>query len=222
MARKQLSLKQLAIDKDNTSIAIAVGLAAFIIVFALVASQALWQQRGYQAKVISKKKVALKELKRSSSEVEKLKTSYATFADAKENVLGGNPGGTGDRDGDNSRLVLDALPSKYDFPAVTTSLEKVFKNYKIESIEGTDDEVNQGSIEASGSPELVEIPFVITLSAGAASTKSILETYERSIRPFQIQKVSLKSEKDEVKTTVTAKTYFQAPKKFDVKREVMR
>lgn len=222
MARQQLSLKQLAIDKDNTSIAIAVGLAAFVVVFSLFASQALWQQRGYQAKVINKKKTALRELKRSAGEVDKLKASYVAFADAKENVLGGSATGTGDKDGDNPRLVLDALPSKYDFPAVATSLEKVFKDYKIDSIEGTDDEVTQSAVEASGNPQLVEIPFVITLSGSASATKNILSTYERSIRPFQIQKVSLKSEKDEVKTTVNAKTYFQAPKKFDVKREIMR
>lgn len=222
MARQKISLKQLAIDKDNTTIAIAVGVAAFIIVFSLVASNALWSQRGYQAEVIGKKKVALKELKKSVDEVDKLKDSYTAFADQPVNVIGGSSTGSGDMDGDNSRIVLDALPSKYDFPALTTSLEKMFKDYQIQNIEGTDDEVAQAAVEPTGSPELVEIPFAVTLNSSASSTKSALSMFERSIRPFQIEKLTFKGENNEVKVTVNAKTYVQGQKKFDVKREVQR
>lgn len=82
MARQQISLKQLAIDKDNSAIVLAVGLAAFVIVFSLVASNALLKQRSYQAKVIGQKKTALKQLKQNASEVEKLKTSYQAFAES--------------------------------------------------------------------------------------------------------------------------------------------
>lgn len=222
MARQKISLKQLAIDKDNTTIAIAVGVAAFVIVFSLVASNALWSQRGYQAEVIGKKKVALKELKKSVDEVDKLKDSYTGFADQPVNVIGGSSTGSGDMDGDNSRIVLDALPSKYDFPALTTSLEKMFKDYQIQNIEGTDDEVAQAAVEPTGSPELVEIPFAVTLNSSASSTKSALSMFERSIRPFQIEKLTFKGENNEVKVTVNAKTYVQGQKKFDVKREVQR
>lgn len=222
MAKQKISLKQLAIDKDNTAIAIAVGLAAFIIVFSLIALNSLWEQRGYQSKVISKKKTALNELKRSANEVDKLKNSYTAFADAPQNALGGSSTGTGDKDGDNPRLVLDALPSKYDFPALATSLEKVFSAYQIQSIEGTDDEVNQAAVEPAGSPELVEMPFVITMTASSSTTKPALSVFERSIRPFQINKLTLKGEDGEIRITADAKTYFQGSKKFDVKREVQR
>ncbi len=219
MARQKISLKQFAIDKDNTTIVMAVGIAAFVVVFSLVASNALLKQRSYQAKVISKKKIALNQLKKNADEVEKLKTSYQVFASAQQNALGGSSSGTGDRDGENARLVLDALPSKYDFPALTTSLEKVFKPYNIESITGTDDEIAQSEEESAVSPKPVEIPFAIAMNSNAQSTKNILELFERSIRPMQIQKLDIAGQASELKVTVTGKTYFQPQKIFDVKTE---
>ncbi len=219
MARQQLSLKQLAINKDNTAIVIAVGLAAFIVVFSLVASNALLKQRSYQSKVIGKKKIALRQLKTNAAEVDKLKISYQAFADAQQNVLGGSATGNGDKDGANPRLVLDALPSKYDFPALTTSLEKVFKPYKIESITGTDDEVAQAAASLSATPQPVEVPFAITLNGSTQSSKDILRLFERSIRPFQIQKMTITGASNQLKINVEGKTYFQPQKKFDVRME---
>lgn len=222
MPKQQISLKQLAINKDSTAIVVVVGLASFILVFSLISSHALLQQRAYQAKVIGKKKVALQQLEDNAQEVEKLKTSYRAFAEKPENVLGGNPEGNGEKDGSNPRLVLDALPSKYDFPALTTSLEKVFKQYGIESITGTDDEVAQSAAEASVSPQPVEMPFTITITGNAQNTKELLQKFERSIRPIQVQKVTINGASNQLKIGVTAKTYFQPEKKFDVKTEKVK
>lgn len=222
MARQQISLKQLAINKDNSTILLVVGLASFIIVFSLIASNALIKQRTYQAKVIGKKKVALKQLKTNSTEVNKLKASYQTFAGADQNVLEGNSKGSSDKDGENPRLILDALPSKYDFPALTSSLDKLFKPYSLESITGTDDEVAQSAAQSSGTPQPVEIPFTIAMKGSSQQTKDILQIFEKSIRPFQIQKVTLTGESSQIKLNVTAKTYFQPQKKFEVKTEKVK
>jgi hypothetical protein len=222
MARQQISLKQLAIDKDNTAILIAVGAASFILVFSLIAGNALLKQRSYQAKVIGKKKTALRQLKQNSEEVEKLKNSYQVFVSGDQNVLGGNAKGTGDKDGENSRLVLDALPSKYDFPGLATSLEKTFRPYGIESITGTDDEIAQAAASASASPQPVDIPFSLVVNSSAQSSKQALELFEKSIRPFQIQKIGLTGQAGDLKMTITGKTYFQPAKKFDVKTETVK
>lgn len=222
MARKPISLKQLAINKDQTVIVTAVGLAAFIVVFSLVASSALLKQRTYQAKVIGKKKVALTQLKKNSQEVEKLKNSYQVFADAEQNVLGGSAKGTGDKDGENPRIVLDALPSKYDFPALTTSLEKIIKPHPIESISGTDDEVVQSAVSPSANTQAIEMPFSVTVSGSPQSSKQILQVFEKSIRPMQIQKLTFAGQENTLKITINAKTYFQPQKKFDVKTEQVK
>lgn len=222
MARQQISLKQLAINKDNTAIIIVVAIASFLIVFSLVASQALLKQKGYQSKVIGKKKVALNQLKSNAEEVEKLETSYQAFASSEQNVLGGNARGAGDKDGENPRVVLDALPSVYDFPGLTSSLEKVFKPHGLTSITGTDDEVAQAAVEVSSTPQPVEVPFTLTVKGNTQSSKSALQLLERSIRPLQVQKLKIASESNQVELTVTGKTYFQPKKIFDVRTEVVK
>lgn len=221
---KQISFKQLAINKDNATIVLAVGLAAFVVVFSLVASNALLKQRGYQAKVIGKKKVALNQLKINVSEVDKLRTSYQVFAEAEQNVLGGSSKGTGDRDGENPRLVLDALPSKYDFPSLATSLEKVFKSYKLESITGTDDEITQSELASSGTPQPIEIPFAISVTGSVQASDQMLEIFEQSIRPFQIVGLTLAvpGKTDELTITADAKTYFQPQQKLEIKTEKVK
>ena len=222
MARQQLSLKQLTINKDNSTILLTVGIAAFVIVFSLIASNALIKQLSYQNKVIGKKKTALKQLETNKEEIEKLKVSYQSFASAPQNVLGGNPQGDGDKDGENPRLILDGLPSKYDFPGLTTSLEKMFKSYSIDSITGTDDEIAQSAAAASATPKEVEIPFSIVVGSSPQASKQALELLEKSIRPFQIQKLTLSGDPGSVKMDVTAKTYFQPKKTFDVKTEPVK
>lgn len=224
MARTQLSLKQLAINKDNATILIIVGLASFIVVFSLVASQALLKQSSYQGKVINKKQKALKQLKTNQAEVDKLKNSYQTFASGDTNILGGSTKGTGGGDGENPSLILDALPSKYDFPGLATSLEKVFKSYKLESITGTDDEVTQSAQQTVGKPVPVEIPFSISVSGSGQSSKQMLQIFERSIRPIQINKLtfSVKPQSDELNVKAEAKTYFQPHQKLEIKTEKVK
>jgi hypothetical protein len=218
----QMSLKQLSINKDNTTIVVCVGLAAFVIVFSLVASNALLKQRAYQSKVIGKKKIALTQIKSNVEQAGSLKASYDEFSKANPNVLGGNPTTEGEKDGENPRLVLDALPSKYDFPALATSLEKVFKPFGIDSITGVDDELAQAASSTSSSPAPIDIPFSIVMDTNPEGAKNALLQFERSIRPFQITKTTFSVTGDGLKLTVDGKTYYQPTKKFDVRSEKVK
>lgn len=220
----QLSAKRIAIDKANTSVVIAVGVAAFIVVFSLIASRALLVQRSYQAKVITKKETALKQLKTNVKEADKLTIAYQEFTGAPTNVLGGNPKGTGDKDGENPRIVLDALPSKYDFPALATSLNKLVtdNSFRVETITGTDDELNQATNQSSESPAPVDMPFVLDATLGSSDGKRFLELFERSIRPVQVSRVSIVGQKDQLKITITGKTYYQPAKNLNIKNEVVK
>lgn len=221
MAKVNLSTKRLAIDKANSTMLIAVGVAAFVVVFSLVASKALLDQRAYQAKVIDHKKIALKQLETNLEEVQKLEAAYKVFAGASQNALGGSPTGNGDRDGENPRIVLDALPSKYDFPALATSFEKLFIPYNLQSITGTDDEIAQASNQSSASPEAVDMPFSVTVETSAGSIKPLLEIFEKSIRPMQIEKLTLSGADDLITIDVIGKTYFQPEKTFNVTHEAI-
>ena len=194
-----------------------VGAASFVVVFSLVASKTLLGQRSYQKRVINQKNIAVKQLQENISTTRDLVNSYKNFNNTPENVLGGNPKGSGEKDGDNAKIILDALPSKYDFPALATSLEKILtkQNYKIESIVGTDDEINQQDT-SSPNPQPVEIPFQITVSASYSSMKNLMRTLQNSIRPIQIQTIEFSGQDNDLRVTINAKTFYQPGKNLNI------
>lgn len=223
MAR-EFSTKRLAIDKAYATLVVAMAVAAFIVVFSLVASKALLDQRGYQSKVISKKETARDTLEANIAAADQLNIAYTEFINAPTNAIGGNPRGDGSRDGDNARIILDALPSKYDFPGLATSINKLFKDngFVVTSIDGIDDEVVQAAAALSESPQPVEIPFKIEISSAAPKGKTLMELFERSIRPFQIQSMTISGDDNSLDFSVEANTYFQPAKSLELKKEVVK
>lgn len=222
MARR-ISLKRIAINRAQLTIVIAAGVAAFILAFCMVGAKNMLDQRSYQSRVIGKKKVALSTLKKNQTEYDNLNNSYKEFDETKSNILGGSADGKGDKDGSNTRIVLDALPSKYDFPALTTSLEKIFKEngFPLKEITGSDDEVAQS--ENSAAPSPVEIPFAVRIEITGQTGTSALRLLERSIRPVQVKKLTLKVEQGtNPELTIEANTYYQPEKKFEVQTEQVR
>ena len=210
-ANKGVSKKHVQVDKANATVVILVSAAAFIATFSLVASKALLTQRAYQSRVIKEKTAARDQLDANLKAVTPLTESYKTFVNQKVNVIGGVPQGIGNNDGDNAKIVLDALPSKYDFPAVVSSLEKLLqsKEFKLDNIKGTDDEINQQATTANG---LVEIPFEATITGTYTGAKEALTLFERSIRPFQIDVVTITGGDTDMSMRVVAKTYYQPEK----------
>ncbi len=224
MGKLKVSKKQLAIDKANATLFIAVAVAAFVVTFSVVASKVLLDQRAYQARVISKKEQARDTLEKNITTAEALNTSYQEFANSSVNVLGGNPSGNGDKDGPNPRIVLDALPSEYDFPALATSVEKLLKsnNFTLTDITGTDDEASQASNSQATTPVPVEMPITVESKVNASEAKRLVQLFERSIRPFQIQKLELTQQNDNLTVKLTAKSYFQPGKSLNVKYETVK
>src|SRR4051812_12625673 len=224
MARTLSATKRSLITDANSKIVIATAIAAFLVVFSLVACKALLGQASYQNRVISEKKKALSQLQSDLNARNSLVSSYRAFVGTTTNVLGGNPKGSGDKDGDNAKIVLDALPSKYDFPALATSLEKILtnQNYKIESIVGSDDEVNQQANSASSTPAPVDMPFQITVSTSYSSLQTLLSTLEKSIRPIQIQSMDLSGSDATMQISITAKTFYQPEKSLTISQKVVK
>ena len=225
MAAIDLKPKRVQIDKANVVVVAAVTIAAFVSIFSLVAIKSLWSQRSYQSHVISARETARDQLKSNIDNAGKLTESYKQFVSSAANVIGGSAAGTGERDGDNARIVLDALPSKYDFPALASSLEKLIKGQglSIQSIVGTDDELNQGGAEDSSTPAAVEMPFKLAISGDYTATQNFIIVLEKSIRPFVINQLVLDAgEGGTISMTIDAKTFYQPEKSLNVKSEVIK
>ncbi len=223
MAKAHISTKRILIDKSQTTMVVATGIAAFVLVFSLVASKSLVGQMTYQNRVISAKKAAVSQLKDNISATTTLVNSYKAFVNTNQNVLGGNPTGTGAQDGDNAKVVLDALPSKYDFPALTTSLEKLItsQNLQIQSITGTDDEVAQSANATSAMPHAVAMPFQIAVTGSYQGIQNLIKEFNTSIRPFQIKTIQLAGSQNHMTLTLTAQTFYQPEKDFNVTKKVI-
>lgn len=216
MAKIHASGKRLQIDKANSSMLIMIAVAAFIVSFSVVAGRALLSTRAYQGRIIKEKETAVKQLKANIEATNSLVTSYKAFVETSENVIGGNPRGTGERDGDNAKIVLDALPSKYDYPALASSLEKIIsgKNHPLESIQGVDDEIAQSSQQT---PQPVEVPFQVSVGGNFASAKDLLGIFEKSIRPIRVKVLQFDAGDDgSLDITVDALTYYQPAKTIKI------
>jgi hypothetical protein len=224
MARTTAFTKRALISKANSSMVIATTAAAFVLVFSLLASKSLLSQMSYQNRVISIKKTALAQLNTDLSARDTLQTSYNSFVAQNPNLLGGNSTGTADRDGDNATLILDSLPSSYDFPALTTSLEKIIggQNLKILAITGTDQEVTQGTNQSSPNPQAVAMPFQVEVNGSYQSIQSLTNVFLQSIRPFQIQTIELSGDESSMTATIGAQTFYQPGKTLNIKQGVVK
>lgn len=199
-------------------------IAAFVLIFAIVAGRALVSQMSYQNRVISAKKAALKQLNDDLDARDSLQKSYRDFIAENPNVLGGDPDGTGDKDGDNAKLVLDALPSEYDFPALTTSLEKLIEGQSLQiiGISGTDQEAAEAGKEATPAPEAVPMPFQVQIGGSYQSIQSFIDVTRLSIRPFKILTMEFSGDESTMVLNLTAQTYYQPEKSLKITNEVVK
>lgn len=206
----KLSKKHGLISKNNTRMFVTLAVAGVMLSFALVSSITLIKRMNYQAKVIDARTKVQKQLKSNNAAVDSLLEAYKNFDEAAESVIG-----TADS---NSKVVLDALPSKYDFPALTTSLEKLLVNggFSDISISGSDNEAN--AEQNSTNPAPIEIPFTIAAKGSYANLQSLINSLRISIRPFKIMRLDITSSSggDSMSFTINAVTFYQPEKNLEI------
>lgn len=224
MARNVLSAKRIQIDKANATVMVFVAVTAFVAAFAIVSSRALISQMNYNNRVIAKKELAKKQLRDNNAEAEKLVSTYKSWVAEPTNIISGSSTGTGERDGDNAVIILDALPSKYDFPALVTSVEKLLTNpsYIIDTITGVDDELNQSKSDTATEIKPVDMPFTISVNSNFDGTQQLLELFHRSIRPISVVKLGISGGDNNLTVKIDANTYYQPQKTVNITKEVVR
>lgn len=219
MSKLEISTKHLAISKANAQIVGIVGAASFVTIFCLVAAHAVFSQNQYTSRVTKKATIAHDQLTKNIQSYNNLQNAYDAFTNAPQNIIGGSPSGVGPSDGNNTNIILDALPSSYDFPALTSSIEKILTagNFSISSIGGTDDQVAQQTNSITASPQPVPMPFSFSVSnANYQSVQSLIGTLQKSIRPIQIDSITLSGGSNNMNLTVNAHTYYQPGKSLGI------
>lgn len=223
MAVVKKSSKRIQIDKTMATIVLVVSAAAVVAAFSLVSIKALISQHSYQSRVIAQQDSALRIAKKDVTVAQSLSAQYKAFNDAPLNIIGGSPTAAGPQDGDNSKIILDALPSKYDFPALISSLEKLAKDrgFKIDSLSGTDD-VAQSDAVAMATPTAVEMPFQLAVTGSYTSIQDLIGVLDHSIRPISIGSMQMSGSETNIAIVISAKTYFQPTKTLTVTTKVVK
>jgi len=217
------SLKKLALSKANVQIIAVSAAAAFITVFCLVTANYLLGIRSYQSKIISADNIAYSQLKTDVIAKNTLDSSYQAFVRQSPNVLGTNNVNTPGYTYNNATIILDALPSRYDFPAVVTSIDKMLQNgnFNVTSIGGTDVSASTSNTPESN-PQPVSIPFSFTINqATYQSLQSLFSILQSSIRPMVVDSVNLSGQDSNLSINVSAHTYFQPAKLFSIGTETI-
>jgi hypothetical protein len=217
------SVKRALIEKSNSTMVVVTSVACFIVVFSLVATWSLFDQFLYQNRIISADQKAADQLTADISSVHSLESSYNAFINTPTNAIGGNPSGSGPQDGNNAKIILDALPSKYDYPALVTSLENILTGQavQIQSIAGTDDAAAQAT-QASAAPQPQPMPFQVVVNGNYTAMQNVINAFERSIRPFQVTTLEVAGDQSQLTMTVNAQTYWQPAKSLDIRTQVVR
>jgi hypothetical protein len=248
--RVPASIKHLQIHKANNMMFIVVGIATVLSVFSLLSAKALFGQSNYQRKVLSERHTAVDKLKTNVDEAKKLKQQYDAFESQNPNIIGGKGGldiaialskgqdqsGTvtvngqplnlSTQDGDNAKIVLDALPSRYDFPALISSIEKIanLDHAPLQSVIGTD-ESNTGTQDgttsnaASAQADSQTIPFSVTTQTDYNTAQTLVKDLERSIRPMDITRFSIHGNGGSMNETIEATTNYQQPVSLQIKEK---
>jgi hypothetical protein len=226
---KGTSIKHAIIDKDSTVMVVSVSIAIFIVIFCLFAIRALIDQSSFYGRVITEKEAANKQLVDNKAAVEELRKAFIDFVEQPVNIIGGSAEGVGPKDGDNAQLVLDALPDSYDFPALSSSVEKILKEggYSIESIGGSANVDPAAALAVAASPSAqttnaVEAPYAFSIKSSVEGTQKLLETLEKSIRPIHVTSLSLQASGAELSVSIGFKTFYASEKSFTVTNKEVR
>lgn len=216
------SIKHLQIDKTRSRTTVVVAVATVITVFCLVSTKALLSQAAYQRRVVNAKHAADKQLEANVVAANTLVTQYNQVFEGSSptNVIGGQNDKSPNAippNGNNARIVLNALPSKYDFPALITSISKLLAQDGISSgtISGSDQSA-ASSNTATIDPKPIPIQLTVSGSSSYANVRKVIADLERSIRPFDITSLSLSGGEKNMTFTLTMITYYQPAKSLDL------
>jgi hypothetical protein len=213
----KMSVKHVQIDKSQSTILAVVALAVVVVVFGLFATKAMVSKGLYQRRALSARRQVVGQLKDNYEAAQTLFNQYGVFAKSDPNIIGGIIDGESSQDGDNAKIVLDALPSTYDAPALASSIEKLLlgRTVTIESLSITDDPTTYTD-KPEAQPKPNSIPFSFTGSADFKTDSQLLQDFEKSIRPFDVNTLELDGTDSDLKLSATLTTYYQPATSLDL------
>lgn len=192
--------KRQLIEKSSTTVVISMAAAAFILTFSLVTLNFLWGLSEHNRRVISGKSEANHTLSENVDNIEPLQTSFNVFE-------------AGDI---KSSDVLDALPSKYDFPALATTMESLAKRSGVELASFSGDDEEQVAVQSETQPTPKEMEFRVTVRGSYKDVQKFIDNLERTTRPIKVVAMEMKGSDESMTVNMNLVTYYQPATSLDV------
>jgi hypothetical protein len=224
----QITSKHIQINKAQKTMLVVTVAATVITVFSVIISRTLLAQARFQSHVISARHEATKQLKENVEAARTLASQYNQVFEGSSptNVIGGVNDPSPEAvppNGDNGRLVLNALPTAYDYPALLTSVSKLLAQDGIgtPSIGGSDQSSTVDN-SPSPNPKVLNIDLSVSGTATYNGVQSLIKDFGRSIRPYDITKLSLNGSESSMSVSINLTTYYQQAKTLKLKTKEVR
>ncbi len=199
---------KIKIDKAKANAVTSLAIASFLLIFGLFTSKTLLGFYIYQGRVLSAQRTSINNIVQDQQVANNVQSAYTNFINQPVNIIGGSSTGNGSTSGNNAKIILDALPQSYDFPAIISSLQALFTmpGITVESLTGTD---NSLSLVQSAQP--VPIPISFSVQGSYTNIQNFLAVINRSVSPIDILTIQLTGTDADLTASITAQTYYYNP-----------
>ncbi len=211
------------IIKAGKAMFLWVAVAAIAVSICLVTAQFLYQKLSYNNKIITAKTEANDTLKKNIIAAEQLKKEISTL-EVNQDLTAARKVPTDS----NTKVILDALPSKEDKAALATSLQQAIlarTNVTIKSIDLFTNSVAATELDTQSatatSPDVVSIVFTFEIEGSYDQIQSTIVDIERTILPIKLTSLTLKGNNERMTATFSAETYYQPVKTIQQKKETL-
>lgn len=200
-----ISTKRLQIEKSKRTIFLSIIIASIIASLSIVTTKFLWDLGRHYTRVIGEKEQARDTLKSNLANAQELKGKFEQFDNASDQIT--------------SQTVLDALPSKYDYPAMVTSIDALAKRsgVSVEALSGED--LGDSALTTQTDPQAVAMPVTVTAVGTYADLETFITNLHRSIRPFTVKTIEIRGTDQVTKADILIETYYQPAVNLDVIKE---
>ncbi len=194
--------KHVKIKNSSKIVYITIMVSAIVIAFSLAILNSLYGQWRFNERLHAEKERVLDKLETNLANAKSLKSSFASLEAAGEIIPGqnGRP---------NSTVILDALPSRYDYPALATAMDVLAEESGVilDSFDGEDAET-QAEVSAV-EPRPIEIEYTMSVTGSYDQINQFMQNIERSIRPISLSDVALSGKTTELRGAFSMITYYQ-------------
>ena len=198
--------KREKIDKANSTVFIAVAIAAVVVMFSATSFKFLWSKMAYNSRVISAKAKARDDIKSNSTNLDTLSGQFSALDSSATT---------------NSKMILHALPPIYDYPGLATFVESLAQQSGVSFPGSVGQDISASAVNTATVSSPQEIPLNIEVNGSYDSIVQFIKNTEYSIRPILITNVEYTGTSNQLKAVITATTYYQPARDLGVgKKEV--